>query len=109
MVRGFAKNKEKRLQKKLAYERILELFKQADLSANEGKFSLSNRYVTLARKLSMKFKVQIPRELKRKFCKHCYRFLKPGVTSRVRIHRSKVIIYCLKCKKFMRFELNSKR
>ena len=65
--------------------------------------ALSNRYVTLARKISMKFKVRIPTELKRRFCKHCYKYLMPGKTVRIRTHKGKVVYNCLNCKKFMRF------
>lgn len=89
-------------QKKIAKERIVILFKHADEVFSKDK-ALANRYVALARKISMKYKVRIPRELKRKFCKHCYKYLKPGVNCRVRTRDGKVVYYCLECKKFMRF------
>ncbi len=85
-----------------AKERIQELFKQADEVFDEDP-KLADRYVELARKISMKIKVRIPSNLKRKFCKHCYCFLKPGKNCRVRTHEGKVVYYCQKCKKFMRF------
>ena len=89
-------------QVKIAKERIQELFRQADVMFDEDP-KLSNRYVQIARKISMKFKVRIPSQLKRKFCKHCYCFLKPGKNCRVRTHEGKVVYYCNNCKKFMRF------
>lgn len=92
--------------KKIAKERIKYLFEQARKAFNKNP-ALSNRYVTLARKLSMKYKVRIPRELKRKFCKHCYKYLVPGKNCRVRTHKGKVVYYCLNCKKYMRFPYNS--
>ena len=88
--------------KQIAKERITYLFEQAKKTFNKHP-SLSNRYVTLARKLSMKYKVQIPRELKRRFCKHCYKYLMPGNNCRVRTKKGKVVYYCLNCKKYMRF------
>ena len=89
-------------QVKVAKERITELFKQADEMFSENP-KLSDRYVSLARKISMKFKVRIPPALKRKFCKHCYCYLKPGKNCRVRTHEGKVVYTCQNCKKFMRF------
>jgi ribonuclease P protein subunit RPR2 len=91
----------KKKQKDIAKERIAVLFKQAELRFEENK-SLSNRYVTLARKLAMKVKIRMPKEHKRKFCKHCYKFLMPGKNSRIRTRDGKVIISCFECKKFTR-------
>ena len=88
-------------QKEIAKERVKILFQQAEEVFSKNK-SLANRYVTLARKISMKEKIRIPLELKRKFCKHCYKFMMPGVNSRVRTRDGKVIISCLECKKFTR-------
>jgi len=94
--------------KEIALERIKILFKEAEDSfSSEPK--LSNRYVSLARKISMKFKVRIPRELKRKFCKHCYKFLKPGVNLRIRTRKGTLVYYCLECKKFMRFVISKSK
>lgn len=87
--------------KKIAKERINELFKQAELRYKEDS-KLSDRYVEIARKIGMKYKVRIPKELKRRFCKHCYKYLVPGVNSRVRLTNSKVVCYCESCKKYMR-------
>ena len=94
----------KKKQKELANERIINLFKEAEASFSDNP-SLSNRYVTLARKISMKVKVRIPSELKRKFCKHCYKFLMPGKNNRVRTRDGKLISYCLECKKYTRILL----
>lgn len=101
MNKGFYKKKALS-EKKIARERIEELFKQADLAFPENK-GLSNRYVTLARKIAMKCKVRIRPEFKRRFCKHCYKFLMPGTNCRVRMNNGKVVYHCLECKKFMRF------
>lgn len=88
--------------KEIARQRIVYLFKQAGLKFNKNP-ALSNRYVTLARKLAMKYKIRISPELKRKFCKHCYKYLVPGKNCRVRTHKGKVVYSCFNCKKFMRF------
>ena len=62
--------------KEIARERIETLFKEAKKVFNKDK-SLANRYVKLARELAMKYKIRIPPPLKRRFCKHCYRYLMP--------------------------------
>ena len=85
-----------------AKERINELFKQAQLADSQ---TLANRYVTLARKISMKYKVRIPSNLKRQFCKHCYKYLRQGKTVRVRRTAKGIIYTCLHCNKQMRFPI----
>ena len=94
----------KKKQKKIALERIKTLFAQADNIFSENK-ALANRYVTLARKIAMKVKLRMPREYKRKFCKHCYKYLRSGTNARIRIQRGKVIISCFECKKFTRIPI----
>ena len=91
----------KHQQKEIAQERIIILFQQAEKVFSNDK-TAANRYVELARKIAMKVKVRIPTHLKRRFCKHCYKYLQPGVNSRIRTRAGKVIISCFECKKFMR-------
>ena len=100
MKQGYSKKPN--VLKEIARERILELFKQAELRFKKNP-ELSDRYVEIARKISMKYKVKIPKELKRRFCKHCFNYLFPGVNSRVRLTQKKVVYYCFNCKKYMRF------
>ncbi len=85
----------------LANRHIEELFCLAKRVCGEDG-SLANRYVFLARKIAMKFKISLSSEQKRCFCKHCYKFLLPGKNLRVRIHEHRIIYYCLECKKFWR-------
>ena len=94
-------NISKKKQKEIAKERINVLFQQAKENYKTNK-SLSNRYVTLARKLAMKVRLRMPKEHKRRFCKHCYKYLMPGDNCRVRTRDGKVIISCFECKKFTR-------
>ena len=91
----------KQKQKEIAKERVRRLFEQAETMFPKRK-DLANRYVNLARKISMKVRMRIPSELKRRFCKHCYRYLQPGINARIRTREGKVIISCLECNKFMR-------
>lgn len=89
-------------QRKIALERIEKLFKEAE-KAFKQEPKLSNRYVHLARKIAMKYKVKIRSPLKKRFCRHCYVYLKPGANCRVRLGKKQVVYYCLGCKKYMRF------
>jgi len=90
---------------KIAKERIEELFELAGTVSEE----LSDRYVELARKIAMKYKVTIPSTYKRRFCKHCFKYFVPGRNGRVRLNRGKLVYYCLSCKKFARLPLKQLR
>lgn len=87
--------------KAVAAKRIEFLLEKAQ-EVSSKEIGLANRYVTLARNLSMKLNVKIPARLKRRFCKHCYTFLVPGVNLRVRTRPGKVVYTCETCKKYMR-------
>lgn len=102
MVKGYSKKSSEHVQ--IAKSRINQLFSQADEVFSEDS-KLSDRYIDLARKLAMKFKVKLKSEYKRKFCKHCYKYLRPGVNARVRTQNRKVVYTCLSCKKFSRFTI----
>ena len=93
------------IQKTIAEKRISNLFTLAEKKALSGNLELANRYVQVARKISMRNLVSIPNEFKRRFCKHCYQYLLPDNNCRIRIHRSRLIIHCDNCKKFTRIPL----
>jgi len=114
--------KEKRKQKKqrkkhvqkptlmqaIAKERIEQLFKHAEEIVKKNP-ERARRYITLARKISMKAKVKIPSRLKRKYCKYCYSFLLPGFNCRVRNNKGIIVYYCLECKHFNKVGFRSKK
>ena len=89
-------------QRRVALERVVLLFDMAS-RVFKSESDLSDRYVDLARKIAMKFKVRIPSVLKKQFCKECHCFLVPGSNCTVRLQKSKVVYFCKKCKHFMRF------
>ena len=95
----------KKKQKDIAKRRINKLFILAEQKALEDEINHSNRYVKLARKISMKYLTTIPSEFKHKFCKHCHQYLISDKTSRVRIKRGKILIYCSRCNKFIRIPI----
>src|SRR3989338_2949086 len=88
-------------QVQIAKKRIRFLFSEAKESLKKDA-KLSVKYVKLARRLAMKYKINLPSELKKRFCKSCNSYLIPGVNCRVRIHKRRVIYYCLSCKNYIR-------
>ena len=85
--------------KKEAQKEIIEYFKLAK-AADQKK---ANLYVHKARRLAMKHRLRLSSSLQKKFCKHCYSYLKLGSNCRVRTRDGKLIYYCMNCKKYMRF------
>jgi ribonuclease P protein subunit RPR2 len=84
--------------RRIAKERISILFKEADKEFRKHP-ERSKRYVELAKKIGMRYKVRIPKDLKRRFCSKCLSYLKPGVNCRVRTRKEKraVTVTCLVC------------
>ncbi|MBN1544503.1 ribonuclease P [Candidatus Woesearchaeota archaeon] len=93
---------------KIANQHIASLLEQAKEAATSNP-SLADRYVALARKVAMKFRIRMQPSQRRLFCPHCYRFMLPSKNLRVRVHEHRVIYYCLDCKKFWRRPLGKKR
>ncbi|OEC88921.1 ribonuclease P [Methanobacterium sp. A39] len=81
---------------KIAEERIDILFKLAEESYSTHPHR-SDRYVEMARNIATKYNIRMPRIWKRRFCKKCYKFLKPGENCQIRLKNSCVIIKCLEC------------
>ena len=54
--------------KQIARERVSILFAKAGEIFKEN-FSLANRYVEIARKIAMKAQINIPSNLRKKFCR----------------------------------------
>jgi ribonuclease P protein subunit RPR2 len=88
--------------RRIALESITDLFSQAQQRSGKN-IELSDRYVFLARKIAMKYKIKMPKALKMRVCKHCHRYLIHGVNCRVRLNKGKLVYYCFNCRNFMRF------
>ena len=95
-------------QKRIANRRINRLFLLAEEKSHAGELNLSDRYVEIARKISMKNLTPIPRIYKKRFCKYCYHYLLPTVNCRVRINRGRLIIFCNNCGKYTRMPIKNK-
>ncbi len=86
----------------IAEQRVAELFKQAENMFEKNK-SLSIRYITLARKITLKYKISLTRDQKLRYCKNCLTYLKLGKNSRIRVINGKIILNCLDCGNIRRF------
>ena len=81
--------------KQIARERIGILFDRAHERRDEP--ALANRYVSLAREISMRQRLRLSKEQKRSFCRSCGAYFVPGKNLRVRIQHGKVIYTCQEC------------
>ena len=89
----------KKSQKDLAMQRI-EILVQNALENAKSDAELAQKQAMLAKKISNKFRVRLPYEIRQLYCKNCKRFIVPGIDARVRIGRSNVKavrITCLRC------------
>jgi len=99
------------LEREIAAERIQILLKLAQETYRKDK-ALTQRYVDLAKSIVTKSKVKIPLQYKRLICKHCGRFMMPGVDSRIRIRQRRephIVITCLHCQGRYRLPLRRRK
>ena len=91
-------------QVEIAKKRIKFLFNEAKDVFKKDQ-NLANKHVKTARRIAMKYKTKLPSSLKKRFCKNCHSYLVPGVNSRVRIHKHRIIYYCFNCKHYIRHNI----
>jgi ribonuclease P protein subunit RPR2 len=92
MVQGTAKQRRARKGEKDLLE-LLALAKEKTPS----DLRVARSAVKDVIRLSETLRLRIPLEEKRKLCRQCYTYLVPGVTSRTRVAKGRVIITCLNC------------
>ncbi|MDE1766345.1 MAG: RNase P subunit [Thaumarchaeota archaeon] len=73
----------------LVIERMQILIQNAISNARREP-ELAQRQASLAKRLSTKYRVRMPYELRMNFCKKCKKFIVPGFTARIRLGRSDV-------------------
>ncbi|HID42902.1 MAG TPA: ribonuclease P [Archaeoglobaceae archaeon] len=95
--------REKRLEKKIAGERIKILIEGARKRMFED-YEIARRNIIIATRISQRYRVKIPRELKITYCKKCF-FPYRSDRFRVRVKKSRVIITCLNCGERQRFPI----
>ena len=79
----------KNSKKEIATQRILILFDNAVSNARKNP-KLAEQQAQIARKISMRFKIKMPWQIRQRFCKKCKKFIVPSISSKVRIGRSNV-------------------
>ncbi len=84
----------------LALQRMERLFVLAE-EEHRNHPERSRRYIEIAKKISTRTRVRMPRLLKRLYCHHCGSYLSPEV-SRVRLRDGVLITTCMYCKGMMR-------
>ena len=99
----------KRQQKDIAVQRIATLERLAEAKAQDGDLALAQRYIEHARRISTRLVVPLPSSVKRRTCRHCGHYLHPGVSSRTRISRGRIILYCTQCHEYSRYPLHHKQ
>ncbi|HJH30906.1 MAG TPA: ribonuclease P [Methanosarcinaceae archaeon] len=102
------RKKQKSLIRNLAVQRIERLFELADDEFGQNP-KRSDRYVFLARRIGMRYRVRFPTTLKRRMCKHCRSYLLPGSNARVRLRGRYISVTCLRCNKQMRYPYKSRK
>ena len=58
---------------------------------------LSQRQASIARRISSKYKIRMPYDLRMVFCKKCKSFIAPGVNSRIRLGRTSIKSIRISC------------
>ncbi len=76
-------------------DRIDKLLSMSMEAVREGKGDRAIRYVTLARRISMKTRVKLPKSFR--FCSECFMPQMPGVNCTVRLNGHKLVSRCEKC------------
>ena len=68
----------KNSKKEIATQRILILFDNAVSNARNNP-KLAERQAQIARKISMRFKIKMPWQIRISFCKKCKKFIVPSI------------------------------
>ena len=50
--------------------------------------NLAEKQANLARRISTRYRIRMPYELRINFCKKCKKFIVPGINSRIRVGRT---------------------
>ena len=82
--------------RKIALERMQILIDNAITNARTDP-QLSQRQAFLARRISTRYKIRMPFDLRMVFCKKCKSFIAPGINSRIRIGRASIKSIRISC------------
>ncbi len=105
--RRFEKIKERR--QEIARERIHLLLNLADECALSGDLQHAGRYASKARKIGMRYNVNMPKGFKFKYCRKCGAYLLPSRNVRVRLTGKRLTYQCTHCGYFYRMPIGERR
>ncbi len=97
--------------KQIALSRIEVLFREAE-AVGKTNPKLAAEYVRAAQRVAMAARFPLPREFKRRVCKHCGEFLVEGFNVRVRLQQRRephLVVTCLNCGNNSRIMLRKKK
>ena len=77
-------------------ERMQILIDNAIINARINP-ELSQHQASIARRISTKYKIRMPYNLRMVFCKKCKSFIAPGINSRIRLGRASVKSIRISC------------
>ena len=86
----------KNSKKEIATKRMEILYNNALLNARNNP-ELAQKQALIIKKISMKFKIKMPIEIRSSFCKKCKKFIVPNISSRVRVGQSNVKSISVTC------------
>lgn len=86
--------------KRIAYKKMNYLL---NLAFKTHDRNLAINAVKTAKTLSTKFRLKIPKLIRRRICKHCNNIFNGSTSLRVRIKKNLVEYFCLNCHKKSRF------
>lgn len=75
-------------------ERLQRLLSLAREAAIDGDVDRSRKYVSLGRRIAERNRIPLSREFKRFTCGTCNRYLRPGVTARIRLGDGHIVQRC---------------
>ncbi len=82
--------------KEIGLERMQILIKNAISNARTNP-KLAQRQASLAQKLSTKYRIKMPYEIRMTFCKKCKSFIAPGINSKIRLGRTSIKSIRISC------------
>lgn len=82
---------------RIARERVSDLFALAERESLNRHPQLADRYVTLARRIGMRYNVRLLREYRELYCRACSTYWVEGRTVRTRLRAGRRVRTCLKC------------
>ena len=82
---------------RIARQRVSDLFALAEREARSGHVDLADRYVTLARRIGMRYNVRLLREYRELYCRSCSAVWVEGRTVRTRLRSGRRVRTCLRC------------